>query len=208
MLLRLISTDLEPLSATAFKLDRYIEKSWYIQKQQVNPYQAENQLYCVVATYNKRDDGFIQVNNYGNQDVVNGTNTIDGSCFAQDLCARQLDGGSLQVAPCLFGFTFGLVAGPYWIVAVADDYSWSIVSGGKPNEVLEEVDGRTFCTTKEGCSFLDINGSGLWLFTRDKVANATTIATMEAKLNELGIFAGNLKTVAQEGCTYEGAVLK
>ena len=33
-------------------LTKYISKSWYVQQQQTNGYQSENDLYCVVATYN------------------------------------------------------------------------------------------------------------------------------------------------------------
>merc|ERR1719247_2883416 len=38
-----------------FDVERYIAKSWYVQKQQTNGYQSEEDLFCVTATYNKRD---------------------------------------------------------------------------------------------------------------------------------------------------------
>ena len=88
------------------------------------------------------------------------------------------------------------------MLAVAEEYSWTIVSGGPTDEVRETVDGRTFCTTKEGTSFLDINGSGLWLFTKEPEASEETLAIMEAKLTEMGIHTGDLKPVVQKGCTY------
>jgi lipocalin len=201
--------DVSPLPAEDFDLDRFIEKSWFIQKQQVNPYQSEEQLFCVVATYNLRDDGFLQVQNTANNGAVNGAPQIsDTDSFFSDLCAEQVDGGELRVAPCVFQFAFPVVAGPYWVLAIGEDYSWAIISGGKPNEVREEVDGRTFCSTKEGSSFLDTNGSGLWLFTREKVASPEKIATMEKVLTDKGIYTGDLKPVQQSGCNYVGQPIK
>jgi lipocalin len=195
-----------PLGADAFNLTKYIEKSWFIQKQQVTPYQSEDQLYCVVATYNTRDDGFLQVQNTGNTGGVDGEpQNSDSDSFLSSLCAKQVKGGSLQVAPCLFKPVFSLIGGPYWILAVGEEgesYSWAIVSGGPPNKLKETVDGRNFCTTKEGTSFLDINGSGLWLFTKAQTASNATIAAMEEKLTEMGIYTGDLKPVEQEGCVY------
>ena len=170
----------------------------------MNPYQSESDLYCVVATYNTRDDGFLQVLNTANTGGVDGEpqNPETNSFFGR-LCAEQVDGGSLRVAPCFLQYGFPLMAGPYWVLALGDDSSWAIVSGGPPNQVRETINGRTFCTTKEGSSFLDTNGSGLWLFTRQRVASAKKISMMEAKLTEMGIYTGDLKPVVQgEGCTY------
>jgi len=194
-----------PLSAAEFDVDSYIAKSWFIQKQQVNPYQNEDQLYCIVATYDSTATEFIQVSNYGNNNAVNGPpqNSDNNGAFSS-LCAKQIDGGELAVAPCLFGGVFDYTAGPYWVLAVAPDYSWAIVSGGQPDQPRP---GNT-CTTKAGDSFLDTNGSGLWLFTREQVAPAATIEAMETKLTEMGVFAGDLKNVTQEGCLYQGASLK
>jgi len=201
--------NVSPLGDDSFNLDSFIEKSWFIQKQQLTPYQQENQFYCVVATYEKSTDfaGFIDVKNYGNNDAVNGAiqNSDDpnNSVFAR-LCAKQLGAGELQVAPCCFSGSFGTSAGPYWVVALDPAYQWAIISGGQPDQLRTNDAGTTVCTTKSDCT----NGSGLWLFTRDKVATAATLATMDAKLAELGIYSGDLKTVTQEGCNYDGATLK
>lgn len=188
-------------------LERYTEHSWYIQKQQVTPYQSESQLFCVTATYEpSKDSEFIDVLNYGNNNEVNGSpqNSDDAGIFGS-LCAKQASGGALAVAPCFFGRFFDWFAGPYWILAVADDYSWAIVSGGPPT-VPKGGDG--FCTTKEGSSFLDINGSGLWLFTKDQIPAAGVVEGMEQVLTSMKIYTGDLKDVVQEGCEYEGATLK
>lgn len=200
--------EVTPLDEASFDIDKYVEKSWYIQKQQLNPYQSINDLYCVVATYNKRDDGFIQVLNTANVGSVQGGSQapIDpNGCQITQLCAQQINAGQIQVAPCLFQPVFGLAAGPYWVIAVGDDYSWAIVSAGQPKVEKEEVNGTTFCTTKgegNGIGFLDVNGAGLWLFSRNPVYNATEISIMETKLTEMGIYTGDLKDVVHSGCTY------
>jgi len=187
-------------------LAQYTEATWYIQKQQVTPYQSESQLYCVTATYEPRaNSDFIDVLNYGNNDEVNGSpQQSDSSGWFSGLCAKQATGGSLAVAPCFLGPFFNWFAGPYWIIAVAEDYSWAIVSGGPPTEPRE--DGT--CTTKEGSSFLDINGSGLWLFTRDQLPAEGVVEGMLQTLTDMKIYTGDLKDVVQEGCTYDGATLK
>jgi len=193
-----------------FDVDRYIEKTWYIQKQQVNPYQKENQLYCVTATYSKIEGSdYISVDNYANNDEVNGESQT-GNSFFSDLCSKQMKAGTgkLAVAPCFLNQLgiFDLLAGPYWVIDIAEDYSWAIVSGGQPKEVKQED--PILCTTKEGDSFLDTNGSGLWLFTRDQIASTEAIAEMEQRLNDMGVFTGSLKPVTQDGCNYEGANIK
>jgi len=207
--------DVSPLGADNFDLNEYIRQSWFVQGQQVNPYQQEEDLFCVVATYNLRDqDDLIQVQNTGRTGSVTGDlqGSVAGGEAAEEgffsaLCAEQLEGGSLQVAPCLFAVlgeaVFDGVAGPYWVLAVADDYEWAIVSGGPPDQFRETTeDGTTLCTTKEGSSFLDTNGSGLWLFSRTPQASEETMKVMTDKLMEMRIYAGDLKPVVQEGCKY------
>ena len=40
-----------PRGISDFNLTEYTRASWFAQKQQLNGYQKEDQLYCVVATY-------------------------------------------------------------------------------------------------------------------------------------------------------------
>lgn len=194
-----------PLSADKFDLDQYIEKTWYVQKQQVTPYQSENDLYCVTATYAKKSNGLIDVRNYANSGGVNGNimgSSNNGTIFS-NLCAKQVDGGSLKVAPCLLGLGPDLVGGPYWVLDVGGNYSWALISGGQPDQVKQEQP-KVLCTTKEGRCFLDVNGSGLWLFTRERFPADSLIQAMEARLVEMGIWTGDLLDVVQEGCNYVG----
>ena len=86
---------------------------------------------------------------------------------------------------------------------IARDYEWAIVSAGAPDEFRKKnKHGDVFCTTTNSTCFLDQNGAGLWLFTRERVAPYETIDEMERTLHRLGIFAGDLKTVEQAGCDY------
>jgi len=194
-----------------FDLARYVEKSWFIQMQQVNPYQSANQLYCVAATY-ERDEhaAFVNVFNYGNNDRVNGApQTSYGNVFSR-LCAKvraRDDTAELAVAPCFLRKigVFDWLAGPYWVIAMDKvNYEWAIVSGGQPG-VVKQTD-PVKCTTRDDT----VNGSGLWLFTRVQTGPRAEELTrqMLAVLDSMGVFTGDLKKVVQEGCKYEGANLK
>ncbi|CAB9513308.1 expressed unknown protein [Seminavis robusta] len=193
-----------PLSKNAFDLNSYVEKSWFVQKQQVNPYQGEDALFCVVATYKTRADGYVQVLNSANRGSVDGEEIRPNQDdFFTQLCAEQLSGGKLRVGPCLLNLVADLIHGPYWVLAVGENYSWAIVSAGAPDQYRKTVSGgKNLCTTSSSTCFLDINGSGLWLFTREQEASDETISIMMATLRELGVYAGDLKDVAQTGCTY------
>ena len=79
-----------------FDLDEYTRASWYVQQQQVNPYQRRRDLYCVVATYDADQkysstlyvppDNFdpIGVYNYANRDEVNSDDNTPPA-----LCGRE-----------------------------------------------------------------------------------------------------------------------
>merc|ERR1712196_6634 len=103
--------------------------------------------------------------------------------FFGDLCSRQIqeNQGELQVAPCFLNIIPGLFrqsAGPYWVLAVGDDYEWAIVSGGQPDVVRQE--NPLQCSNKE----------------RDD----NVISTMESKLQEMGVYTDLLKDVEHQDC--------
>jgi lipocalin len=199
-----------------FDVDKYIENSWFVQKQQVNGYQQPEDLYCVTATYNKREDGLIKVENRANKKTVNGELVGGGGGgFSQlsDLCAKQVDEGTgkLIVQPCLL-FNIGLqklTGGPYWVLAVdKDNYEWAIISGGQPTDVVGGGQSATKtdvrCTTKT----TGTNGSGLWLFTREPIPADGVVEAMEKKLLEMGVSTSKLLDVPQKGCNYHNVPLK
>ena len=185
-------------------LTEYTRASWYPQWQQVTKYQAEESLFCVVATYNDTKHGAPQhvplfkgpvkaVYNHDSQGTVNGT--AEGA----QLCARVPDEkvpAKLKVAPC---FLPNLAAGDYWVLAAGpspSNYEWAVISGGQPT--VQYDDG---CTTKE-----DSNANaGLWLFHRKPVAPSADVVAMKQLLSGMGFTLTRLKPVAQDGCTYDTA---
>lgn len=184
--------------------------TYSIQRQQVNSYQPAERLYCVAATYDieGRKQWFsdaITVNNYSNQGQVNGP-TSDA-----DLCATRPDPvnepGKLQVAPC---FLPTFLAGPYWVAALDEEsYEWAVVVGGQPTIDVSEGE-NNLCTTPEDAGLFNLNGSneGLWFLTRAQVASNATIDEMEAAALAAGIGTSRMVDVQQDGCNYEGAVIK
>lgn len=206
--LRGSSDECAPVTPVAdLDLAEYTRATWYIQEQQVTGYQTTDDLFCVSATYNigGRSVPFFSGNvlsvfNYGNIKQVNGKAMNANN--ATVLCARQKDpkqGGKLLVAPC---FLPNLFAGDYWILDIGGEggrYDWAIISGGQPKVKFDDG-----CTTKE----TGINGSGLWLFTREPVASPDVIAMMKDKLHAMGVTTSRLVPVPQDGCERKGAFLK
>ena len=95
------------------------------------------------------------------------------------------------------------ISGPYWIVATSGDTTapdaWSVISGGPPTTPSNGA-----CRTgRDGPqTFLDVNGSGLWIFTRQPVASAATVDAARAATKAPGFDLTPLVPVTQAGCTY------
>lgn len=97
---------------------------------------------------------------------------------------------------------------PLWVIAVAADYSWAIVTGGEPQNI-RQID-PPLCTTRTNVSadvLADTSGSGLWLMTRSQIASNETLEEMEQLLLDMGIYIDDLYPVAQEGCNYTDIIL-
>jgi lipocalin len=185
-------------------LAQYINKTWYIQQQQITGYLPKDENYCVTATYAEAGakvplfhGTVVSVLNYDNKGMVNGQTESTQNSSA--LCARQPKSNEparLLVAPC---FLPNALAGDYWVLAVGPKYEWSIISGGQPT--VQYADG---CTTKEKGT----NGAGFWLFSREPVASEKTLTEMRTKATELGFTLSRLNPVEQAGCNYTRAVIK
>lgn len=199
--------DIQPM--TNFNTTEYIRSTWYIQQQQLTGYQPANSLYCVAQTLEATNrtvpffnGDVLAVYNYANLNSVNGDNQNAGNFT---LCARQPyknDTARILNAPC---FLPNLFAGPYWVLAagpVSHNYSWAIVSGGEPNVTYN--DGN--CSTSEN----GVNGSGLWLFTRERFGGFAmeSVRSMRIYLRDYGITTSQLLNVTQVGCNYTGAYIK
>ncbi|GMH39968.1 hypothetical protein BSKO_07872 [Bryopsis sp. KO-2023] len=209
-------------SVKDFDVRKYISAPWYIQEQMTNSYQRKNSLFCVRAKYELVDDGDItkglRVFNYANIDKVNGepmgaASTDDDQSFTElrALLPDESVPSKLKVGPKFLVDTLGQTVaetlfGNYWVVAVGESedeelgYDWAIVSGGPPK--VETDDG---CRTgREFFNGVQVNGVGLWLFSRKEVDPEGT-KVMREKARELGFDLSVLLPVEQKGCKYEGA---
>jgi len=193
--------------AQGFNTSEYLRASWYVQQQQVTGYQPKENLYCVVQTLNVEGakvpfySGVVTtVYNFATAGKVNGPpqNTANET----KLCARQPNDrvrAAIINAPC---FLPNLLAGDYWVVAIGPSpasYEWAIISAGQPT--VQYKDG---CTTKT----TGTNGAGLWLFTRDAMPSKDVVPMMRQQLVTMGYTLDQLIDVPQQGCTYQGALIK
>ena len=190
-------------------ITEYTSRTWFIQEQQVNGYQTENDLFCVTATYELDnapsvpffDGTVVGVYNYANRGGIN-EGIPAAMPSSPGLCARELDSNDpskLAVAPC---FLPNALAGPYWVIALggeSSDYEWALVSGGEPNEPVEDG-----CST----SLTDLNGSGLWIFSREQVLAPEKLAEARQAALDAGFSLSQMISVPQMGCTYENSILK
>jgi len=119
----------------AVDLDRYVGE-WF----EVSRFPNNFQRACVGdvrATYSRRSDGRV--------DVVNRCRTADGRITKAQGIARIVDAGTsaklkVRFAPAFLSF-LPFVWGDYWIVGLADDYSWAVV--GSPSRAYLWILART-----------------------------------------------------------------
>jgi hypothetical protein len=200
--------DVQPLPQ--LNLTEYTRASWYVQEQQVNSYQNEEQLQCVVATYDAGNSSFWDSPVFYDGQLLSVYNYYDGGRPTLDgdgkptgrLCAslpESSESSKLAVAPCFLPTFFG---GKYWVIGVgtsaSGEYEWAIISGGPP--MNHYADG---CTT--GTGYFD---SGLWIFSRTPVLPEDKLTKAKELLVQLGYTLSLLKKVRQSDCSYEGAYIK
>ena len=119
------------------------------------------------------------------------------------LCARQPNTNEpekLLVAPC---FVPNILGGPYWILAAGPSpkrYDWAVVIGGQPTVRVS----NTTCTTK----LSGINNSGLWIFSRDRFLDNSTLTMVREIITSKNVSTEKLLQVNQTGCLYRGAFIK
>jgi len=191
-------------------ITEYARASWYVQEQQVNSYQREDQLECVVATYDLGESSFWQAPIFFSGPVLSVYNSFDGGRPTIDengqpvnrLCGSVTDEeepSKLAVAPCFLPAFFG---GKYWVMGfntTSDGkYEWAVISGGPPTR--EYDDG---CTT--GTSYFD---SGLWIFSRTPLLSEEKLAEAKAFLVQKGYTLRLLRKVRQSNCSYSNAYIK
>ncbi|KPP81572.1 MAG: apolipoprotein D and lipocalin family protein [Oceanicaulis sp. HLUCCA04] len=111
------SDDAAPLQTVEFvEIERYLGR-WF----EIARYDHGFERGCagVIADYALRDDGLIDVTNTCYQDGLDGEiETAEGRARVAD----EATNAQLEVS------FFGPFWGDYWIIDLADDYSWAIVS--------------------------------------------------------------------------------
>jgi hypothetical protein len=191
-------------------ITEFTRASWYPIQQQVTSYQSEEQLNCVVATYDAGKSGFFQLPPGFVGEVLSVYNSFAGGSPTLDdngkpinrLCAsvrNDNEPSKLLVAPCFLPTFFG---GKYWVIALGSDsegrYEWALISGGSPTQ--QYSDG---CTTNTG--YFD---SGLWIFSRTPMLPEAKLAEARNVLTQKGYTLQLLKDVRQTNCTYEKQYIK
>jgi len=126
----------------AVDLDRYVG-DWYEIARFPNVFQR-NCAGDVRASYARRPDGLIQ--------VINRCRAADGAPIEARGVGRVVDPRSsaklkVRFAPAVLAF-LPFVWGDYWIVGLADDYSWAVV--GSPNRGYLWILARTRALDAEG----------------------------------------------------------
>ncbi|HVH27212.1 MAG TPA: lipocalin family protein [Vicinamibacterales bacterium] len=156
----------EPVrTVDAVDLDRYLG-DWFEIARFTNRFQRS----CagdVRATYARRPDGRI--------DVVNRCRTSDGRTIDARGVARVVDACTsaklkVRFAPAFLSF-MPFVWGDYWIVGLADDYSWAVV--GSPDRAY------------------------LWILARARAMDAASLAAARAAARENGFDADRLVMTPQ-----------
>mmetsp|Transcript_27629 Transcript_27629/g.69335 ORF Transcript_27629/g.69335 Transcript_27629/m.69335 type:complete len:230 (-) Transcript_27629:109-798(-) len=178
-----------------FDLDTFISKMWFVQQQMPVTYLPKSQNRCVFAQYSKREKpgiwGYeVGVHNHA-EDVAPPHKVHDSG---STLCAKVVDpsSGKLAVAPC---FLPSFLAGPYWVIAYDEGQGFALISGGAPAKA--SPDG---CRTGTG-----VNGSGLWIFTREQKRNEKLVNKVRGIAAAKGFDLSVLNDVDQTECSGSGS---
>ena len=82
-----------------------------------------------------------------------------------------------------------------WIIQVAPDSSWAIISGGSPTR-----------STDNGCiagCLNQLDTRGLWIFARDPIPPTGVVQAVDDFAASLGLDTTTMVPVVHEGCTYD-----
>eukprot|EP00162_Nutomonas_longa_P006463 comp17012_c0_seq1/m.27987 comp17012_c0_seq1/g.27987 ORF comp17012_c0_seq1/g.27987 comp17012_c0_seq1/m.27987 type:complete len:222 (-) comp17012_c0_seq1:258-923(-) len=177
-------------SAQNFSIAAYTAHTWYVQLQTVVTYLPKKDFFCCEAHYNQTGPTSVGVLNSCRTGSVNGPN--DGAPICAKVKNPQIP-SQLSVGFC---WEPEILYGPYWVIAVGlnpdgFNYDWAIVSGGPPKKPSNGA-----CITGTG-----VDGSGLWIFTRSRIADPALVNQIVALAQKKGFDTSTLLPVVQEGCT-------
>jgi apolipoprotein D and lipocalin family protein len=141
-------------------LNRYVGKWFEIAS---FPQRFQKRCHCTTAEYTPTDKGYIMVENRCNKDSVNGKqSSIKGKAFVVE------NTGNAQLKVQFF-WPF---KGDYWIIDLADDYSYAVVSDPKKKS--------------------------LWILSRTPKMEDTRYQQVILKLKDKGFDLTNLKITPQQ----------
>lgn len=173
-----------------FNIDAFIKSKWFIQQQMPVHYLPKTQNSCVTAQYTlepkKTFWGYdVAVHNIA-VDVAAPHKVHDSGSL---ICAKIVDkaAGKLAVAPC---FLPSFTAGDYWVLDFNDEEGWALISGGPPT-----IAAAGGCQTGTG-----INGSGLWVFTRQQKRDEAVVQKVRGIAKGKGFDLSVLNDVDQTNC--------
>jgi len=173
-----------------FDIEAFVKTRWYIQQQMPVSYLPKSENRCVYAEYTvekkKTFWGYdVAVHNYA-EDVAAPHKAHDSKSL---ICAKIVDAkaGKLAVAPC---FLPSVTAGDYWVLDFNDKEGWALISGGPPT-----VATAGGCQTGKG-----INGSGLWIFTRQQKTDDAVVQKVRTIAQGKGFDLSVLNDVDQTSC--------
>lgn len=195
-----------------FDLEAYISEPWWVQEQMETQYLPIEQNYCVKAQYTKDFSSLGRINRwlakkkYGYDVLVenfsrreDGSQQNSGGNFFSNLCADQVDGAKLQVAPCWLPTS---AAGPYWVLEFAEDDpnlgTYALISGGAPG--VEATPDPSNPDDKKCRTGTGINDSGLWIFTREQNPDGAVVDALRQKLDDMGFDTTVLNPVDNSNC--------
>jgi len=126
------------------------------------PQRFQKGCHCTTAEYTLSDKGYVIVENRCNRNSVNGKQSyIKGKAFVE----KKSGNAKLKVQ---FFWPF---KGKYWIIDLADDYSYAVVS--HPNKKY------------------------LWILSRTSKIDSTTYQQILSRLKDKGFELSKLKTTEQ-----------
>jgi len=183
-----------------FDLAAYSAKRWYIHQQMPTKYLPVDQNFCVYANYEKLEKksfwGYdIDVHNHAEEKdgtVYDSDKRVPGGIKAKIEDEKR---GKLQVGPGFLPPQIG--SGEYWILDYVESEGYALISGGAPK--FEGKDGK--CTTGSG-----VNGSGLWIFTRESKRDDALIQKVRDIASDKGFDLSVLNDVDHTKCTATEAI--
>jgi len=180
-----------------FNLTAFIKTPWYIQQQMPVSYLPASQNRCVYAEYKlfpKPTFWGYEVNVHNYAEDVAAPHTAHDS--GDTICAKIVDAatGKLEVAPY---FLPTAASGDYWVIDFSDTEGYALISGGAPTKAAAGG-----CQTGTG-----VNGSGLWIFTRQQKRDDTIVDKVRGIAKAKGFDLSVLNDVDQTDCKSQTEVV-